>query len=827
MRPARIRGNFTEFFVYFPEGGFMRQDILYALRQLRRNPGFAAIALCVIALGIGANTAMFSVIDAVILKPLPYANPERLVMLWETRPDQGFGNNVVSGANYLEWRARAKSFDAMSAMVVRSVTLTGAAEPEEIRVQMVAEDFFPMLGISMSRGRIFVPEECKPGAPATVILSDGLWRRKFSADPSIVGKTIRLNGNAATIVGVAPPQILTVGDRPPDLWLALGIRGFGPTGARASGRNYSVLARLRPGVAVERADLEMRAIARQLEQEYTQANAHWSAKAVPLASEVYGKVQTPLLVLMGAVAFILLIACTNVANLLLARAAARQREMAIRASLGAARGRLARQMLIESATLALAGSILGVTLAYGLIQALKAFGPADVRRLDHAAVNGSVLLFTAGVTLLTGLGLGLAPALLAAGRALRASLGEGGRGSSSGTHANRLRDAFTIAQVTFALMLLVGAGLLLRSFVRLIDVEPGFRTDHVFTMNLSLPGTRYRDSKDVQFIAELVRRMRALPGVINASAITFLPFKGYGSATYYWRSDRPRPAPGQEAVTDVRMVQPQYFETMNVPLRQGRTFEDGDNDAKAPLRFVINEALARQMFPGENPIGKQLVVLMKNENPPGEIIGVVGDLKHVSLAERIRPTVYYAQAQLSFGWATVVAYTSVPPLSLSRAASDVVHQMDPELPVSEVGTMQRWVDESLTRTKFQTALLTVFAGLALVLAVLGIYGVMSYGVAQRTKEIGVRVALGAQKGQLARMILSRALTLTLAGLALGLTGAVILGRYLKTLLFEIKPADPVTLAAVAALLLAVALAAALIPAARATRVDPMVVLRYE
>ncbi|HWB98661.1 MAG TPA: ABC transporter permease, partial [Bryobacteraceae bacterium] len=635
------------------------------------------------------------------------------------------------------------------------------------------------------------------------------------------------NVRAVTVAGIAPPHLLTIGDRPPDLWLALAVRGVNANGTRASGRNFAVLARLKPGVTVERADLEMRTIAGQLEREYREYNANWSAQAEPLAAEIYGKVQKPLFLVLGAVALILLIACTNVANLLLARATGREREIAIRASLGAGRMRLARQMLIESLTLAAAGGVLGLVLAYGLVEMLKLFGPPDLQRLNRAHLDAGVLSFTAAITLLTGLALGFAPAVLAVRRGLGTALREGGRGASASKYANHLRDAFTVAQITLTLMLLIGAGLLIRSLWRLTAVKPGFRTDHVLTLNLSLPGARYRGQKDVRFFSELSQRVRTLPGVLNASVITFLPFQGIGSATYFWRADRPKPAPGQEPVTDVRMVQPQYFETMNVPLRRGRTFEAGDNNEKAPLRFVINEALARQLFPNEDPLGRRLVVLMKNENPPGEIIGVVGDIRHGSLSDKMRPMVYYPQAHLSFGFGTVVVHTNVDPLSMPRAVTAAVHQLDPELPVSELGTMQRWVDQSLSRARFQTTLLALFAGLALVLAALGIYGVMSYGVAQRRHEIGVRMALGAQRAAVARLVLGRALRLTVAGLALGLAGAVALGRYLETLLFEISPLDAGTLATVTAILLACAIAAALVPTQRATRVDPMEVLRYE
>ena len=805
----------------------MFQDVMYALRQLRGDPGFSLIAICVIALGIGANTAIFSVIDAVILKPLPYASADRLVMLWETRLDLGASHNVVSAADYVDWRARSASFDAMSALLFRTQSLTGAGEPEEVGAQFVGEDFFPMLGIGMAQGRSFTVDECRPGAPVTAILSDALWRRKFSSDPSIIGKTIRLSADAATVIGVAPPGILTLGDRSPDLWASLRISGVNPNGTCASGRNFSVLARLKPGVSVAQADTEIRAIAKKIEQEEPQFNARWGAIAEPLSTEIFGKMKTPLFVLLAAVALIQLIACANVANLLLTRAAGRQREIAVRASLGAGNGRLARQMLTESLTLAAAGGIVGVALAYGMVGALKRFGPPDVRRLDGAALDGGVLLVTVGATIITGLLLGLAPAMLAARQTLAGSLREGGRGTSAGLRTNRLRDAFTVAQIALALMMLVGAGLLLRSFARLTAVEPGFRTDHVLTMNLTLPGARYRDQMGVQFFAELDQRIRTLPGVVNSSVITFLPFKGSGSATYFWRAEKPKPAPGQEPVTDVRMVQPRYFETMNIPLRQGRAFGDEDNDANAPLRFVINETMARRFFPNENPIGKSLLVLMKRDNTPGEIVGVVGDIKHGSLTDKLQPMVYYPQAHLSFGFGTVVVQTRVEPLSLARVVVDTVHQIDSELPVSEVGTMQRWVDESLTRTKFQTGLLAVFAALALSLAALGTYGVISYGVAQQTHEIGVRVALGAQRGQVAWMIFARALALTLTGLTLGLAGAFALGRYLETLLFEIKPTDLATMASVTLVLLGVALLAATLPALRATRIDPMVALRYE
>jgi putative ABC transport system permease protein len=806
----------------------MLSDFRQAFRLLVRNPSFAVIPVAAIALGIGANTALFSVVRAVILEPLPFPEPERLAMVWETRPDRGASNNVVSNANYMEWRARNKVFAAMSPVFSGNSTfIATAAEPEQIRIQVVGEEFFPMLGATMQLGRNFTSDDCKPGAPVMVILSDQLWRTRLAADRSIIGRTVRLGNEAATVVGVTPPGLMTIGDREPLLWRNARVAATYPDGRRASGRNMAVLARLKPGISLEQADRHMVGVARQLEQEFPEANAKWSARVSGLADEFSGKVRKPLWVMLGAVACVLLIACANVANLLLARAAGRGRELAVRMSLGATRGVLIRQLLAESLTLAAVGGAVGIAFGWWLLRVLKAAGPVDLRRLDRASLDTQVLAFTFGLTIFTGFVLGLAPAITATRRALSAAMRDGARGSTTGSRTNRLREAFTVAEVALSLILLASAGLLLKSFARLTSVDPGFRTDRVLTANIALPGDRYRDEKGPRFFAELNRRVRTLPGVVNAGNITFLPFKGMGSGTYYWRDDKPRPAPGQEPVTDVRMIQPGYFETMNIPVKRGRTFTDADLDPKAPLRFVINESLAKAMFPGEDPIGRRIVVLMQSENPPGEIVGVTGDVRHMGLDAPVRPAVYYPQSHLFFNFGTVIVQTRSDPLSLARPLTNLVHQLDPELPVAEVGTMQRWIDESVARPRFQSGLLASFAALALVLAVIGIYGVMSYGVAQRTHEIGVRMALGAQKSDVARMILGRGALLAVFGLMLGTGGSLALGQYLESLLFEVKPSDPATLTAVAGLLLAVALLASYIPALRAARVDPLTSLRYE
>ncbi|MBI2686767.1 MAG: ABC transporter permease [Acidobacteria bacterium] len=805
----------------------MPRDFQYALRILGRSPAFTLLSVAAIALGIGANTALFSIVRAVILQPLPFSEPERLVMVWETRPDLGSRSNVVSNANYLDWKARNQVFDAMSPMFNGTASLNVTGEPEEIRTLMVGEEFFPMLGASMQLGRGFAAEECKPGAPLTAILSDSLWRAKFGADRGVIGRTIRLGADAVTVIGVAPPDLLAISFRNPVLWRNARLSGTNANGSRSSGRNMAVLARLKRGITPEQADGHMVGLAKQLERDYPQFNAKWSARVVPLTEEMTGLVRTPLFFLLGAVGCVLLIACSNVANLLLIRAAGRMRELAVRMSLGATRGALIRQLLAESLTLAALGAAVGIPLGWWLLEVLKIYGPQDIRRLDRSTLDAGVLGFTVALTLLTGLLVGLAPALSATRQTLGIAMRDGARGATASWRTNLLRDGFTVVEVALSLILLVGAGLLLKSFAKLTAVEPGFRSDRVLTANISLPGDRYRDQKGVQFFTELGRRARAIPGVVNASNITFLPFKGPGSGTYFWRDDHPKPAPGQEPVTDVRMIQPGYFETMNIPLRRGRTFTGADNDAKAPLRFVVNDTMARTMFPGEEPIGRRLIVQMKAENLPGEIIGVTGDVKHGGLDSKARPMVYYPQAQLFFNFGTVVLQTESDPLQLAKPLANLIHEMDPELAIAEVAAMQRWIDDSVARPRFQTRLLAAFAGLALVLAIIGIYGVVSYGVAQRTHEIGVRMALGAQRGDVARMVLGRGARLAAAGLLIGIAGALALGRFLETQLYEVKATDPLTLTMMAALLLIVALGASYFPARRAARVDPMHCLRYE
>jgi len=797
----------------------MRQDLSLALRQIRRNPGFSLIAIAALALGLGVNAAIFSVVYSVVLKPLPYPEPHRLVALSEGR--RGSPGNVGSPANYLDWVSRQMSFDLMTPWSTYTANLTGVDEPEVLRGQNVGASYFAMLGGQPVLGRGFTEAETKPDARPVTVLSDRLWRRKFSADPAALGRAIRLGGTLTTIVGVAPPGFLALGGRQPDLWTPARLRRADSQGRRNWGRDLNSYARLKPGVTVEQADAEMRRIGDQLAREHPEFNANWTAYAEPLADTFHGKVRQALWILLGAVGCVLLIACANVASLLLTRVAARRRELSIRASLGATRPRLIRQLLVESLTLTAAGTAAGLALAVWLLEAIRVWGPADVRRLDTAALEWPVLGAMLATALLTGVLLGIAPALSASRAAVQT------RGSTHDTHATRVRDILSIAEIAIAVTVVCGAGLLVNSFIRLTSTNPGFETRSILTMDLSLFPADYPDEqRAVRFYDELTGKIRALPGVEASSFIAFMPMRGGGAGTYYWRADRSQPKRGTELVADVRIVQRNYFETLRIPLTRGRMLDARDMRPDAPRAYIVSEALAREMFPNEDPLGKSLIVRMDDEKP-GEIVGVVADIRHQNLEKVERATVYYPHAQLPMRWGSLVIRTAVPPETIVEPVRSIVREMDPKLPIAELATMQHWVNQTLARPRFQTLLLAAFGALALGLAVLGIYGVMSYAVAQRTREIGIRMALGARLADVYRIVLSRGFALTVIGLAIGLAGAFALSRTLETMLYEVRPHDPATFAAVACGVLATALAACLIPARRAARVDPAIALRAE
>ena len=800
------------------------QDLRYALRVLWKSPGFTVVATIALALGIGANTAIFSVVNAVLIRPLAYHEPDRLVVVWEWNKNKGNQRNVVSPGNFLDWQAQNTVFDQMAAIRNAGATLTGVGEPEELRGQAVSWNLFPMLGVSAVQGRTFLAQEDLPRAPAVALLSHRLWQRRFGSDPAIAGRAITLSGNSVTVVGVMPPgfQFLNASA---DYWVPFQIeksRDYRAT----SGRYMMAAARLKPGVSLERARGEMRSIAARLENEHAQFNKGWSANVVALEEQIAGDVRRPLYILLIAVALVLLIACANIANLLLARASGRRTEIAVRVSLGAGHWQVVRQLLTENLLLGALGGGVGLLLAVWGLDALLALAPKSIPRLDEVRIDGRVLGFTVALTFLTSLVFGLTPALLSVRTSLVNSLKAGGRSAGMSSAARRVADALVIVEVALSLFLLIGAGLLIRSFSALTAVDAGFQPDHLLTARVLLPGTRYPVPRRIAFFQQALARFEALPGVRSASAINFLPFGGDGSATKFDVQGRPPARPGEYLTADVRVVEPNYFRTLGIPIVRGRDFAARDS-AEAPRVFLISQALARKYFPQEDPIGKRISVAMDDTNPFGEIVGIVGDIRDSALEREPTPTVYYPHPHLVYPFMTFVVRTAMDPAAAAGGITGVIRALDPNQPVAEVRLMDDVIANSLARRRFNMLLLAVFAGLALVLAAVGIYGVMSYAVTQRTQEIGVRMAIGAQQRDVLRMILRHALAIAAVGLALGVAGALLLTKAMAGLLYAVKPADPVTFAIVPGLLLAVAAAAAWLPARRAARVDPLVALRHE
>lgn len=804
--------------------GTLGQDLRYTVRLLMRAPGFAAVAVCALALGIGANTAIFTVVNSVLLRPLGFHDPDRLVMVWENSRQHNQPRNVISPGNYRDWREQSGVFERMSLILDGTANLTGTGEPEEIRMQMVEPEFFPLLGAQAAYGRVFTQDDAEIRDFRVVILSHSLWLRKFGGDPGVVGRSINLDGRPQTIVGVMPASLPFVG-RKTDVWTAMKLDP-GRDYRKRAGRYARCLARLKPGVTLEQAQTEMTGIASRLELTYPEFDKNWGVTVLSLRDQIVGGVQTSLLIFQGAVGFVLLIACANVANLLLARATSRRREIAIRLSLGANRVRVIRQLLTESVLLAVAGGAIGLVLARWGITALQAAGPRNLPRLDEVTLDWRAFAFTAAISLFTGILFGLAPALTGGRGRLHEAL-RAGSGTTASGRILSLRSAFVALQVALALVLLAGAGLLVRSFVNLQSVDPGFQPHNVLTAGVSLPYAGYTDAAQrVAFFREAVARLQQLPGVKAASAITFLPFSGPAAATGFNVVGRPQPKPGEVPVTEVRIVHPDYFRTMGIPLRRGRIFNMDEYRAGTPRAFVVSETLARKEFPNEDPLGRQLVVSMGDQTP-GVIVGVVGDIKYNTLDGEVRPMVYYSHPQLPMSFMTLVVRTEGEPMGMANAVQRVVHQMNPLQPISDVESMDDLIARSVAQPRFQMALLTVFAAAALLLAAVGIYGVMSYSVSQRTAEIGVRMALGADAGDVMGMVLGQGIAVAGVGLAVGLAASLWLTRLLKSLLFEVVPTDAATYVAVAFAMGLVAVLACYLPARRAMRVDPLVALRWE
>ena len=802
-------------------------DVRYAVRGFLKSPGFTAVAIIALALGIGANTAIFSVVNAVLLRQLPYRNPERLVVVWEHFREGPNAHNVTSPENFLDWQAQAQSFEGVAAFFDTPVNMTGAGEPLEVPAQAASSNLFTVLGADAFMGRTFLPEDGEPGHDPVVVVSYGFWQRQFGGARDVLGKTVALNGRQATVVGVMPADFKwfikenSRGGKPAEMWIPTKF----PV---APGRFLQAVARLKPGVTLAQAQAEMSTIAGRLEQMRPDRNAGSSVVLVPARTQLAGELKTPLMILFGAVAFVLLIACANVANLMLARAAARSKEIAIRAALGAGRWRVVRQLLTESLLLALAGGAAGGLLALWGVDALVALSPPNLISAGEVSVSLSVLAFTFGVSLVTGVVFGLLPALEAARFDANEALKETGRGTTGSPRARRARAALVVSEIALALVLLVGAGLMLRSFARLGAVDPGFDPQNLLTMRVQLPARKYReDAQVLAFFRQATERLAALPGVRSVSVVSYLPFyTGLGARTSFSIEGRPPAVPGSEPSTDVRVADENYFRTLGIPLRAGRTFTP--QEAVADRRtIIVNETLARKYFPGEDPLGKRITVPMSDKPEPHEIVGVVGDVKYDKLNGEPYPMVYWTHPQLPYEVMSLVVRTQGDPLALAEPARRAIQSIDKDQPVADLRTMESWVGESVARTRFGTLLLTVFAALALTLAAVGIYGVMAYTVTQRTHEIGIRMALGALTSDVLRLVVWQGLALTLAGVCLGLAGAVALTRVMSGLLYGVTATDPVTFAAVALLLVGVALLACYIPARRATKVDPMVALRYE
>jgi len=811
------------------------RDFRHSLRILQRSPGFTAVAVLTLALGIGANTALFSVIDSVLLHPLPYQNPDSLVMVWETNSQHPNPHNTVSPPNFLDWQTRNTVFSSMAYIFDERDNLTGNGDPEEVVVQDISANFFSVLGVAPILGPGFTPENGQPGHDNVVILTYGLWKERFAGDSGIIGKSILLNGHPQTVVGIAPQNFQwfikdgSLTGAKPQMWSPFVFpQSFHDH--KQMGRFMTAAARLRPGVTPSQAQSEMNAIAAQLEREYPDFDGHWGINVIPLRQQISGDLRPALLVLFGAVAFVLLIACANVSSLLLARAAAREREMAVRTAIGASRWRIARQLLMESLLLSLIGGGLGVALAVWGTNALLAASPKNLLDLNSVALNLRVLTFAVAATLLAGLLFGFLPSYLSAHSRISETLKTGGRGSSANRRAFA-RNTFVVAQLALALVLLTGSGLLIRSFVRLIAVEPGFDTTHLLTFKVSLPRSKYgTDPLRLAFFQQFLARISAVPGVRSATTESFPPLTGLGAATAVHLLSQPSLSVSNLPVAGVRVVGPDYFATMGIPLRAGRLFS-AQELAQEKHVTIVNQYFVDKYLHGESPLGQKAAIYMKslseNEIQPSEIIGVVGNVHEMGLDAVPEPAVYWPHPELVMSAMTVLVRTSSDPLALVSAARGELQKLDPELPMAAVATMDQLLADSLSRSRFTMLLLGIFAAVALLLAAVGIYGLIAYSVTQRTQELGIRIALGAQRRDVLRLVLAQGTRLTLLGLALGVLAALALSRLLATLLFGVTATDPLTFAGVAALLAFVALLACFLPARRATRVDPLVALRYE
>jgi predicted permease len=802
----------------------IRQDFVYALKRLRSAPGFTLVAVATLALGIGATGALFSVVNGVLLRPLPYPEPEGLVRVAAVY--EGRRVAVMSPLNFLDTAAAARSFEHLAAFDQGGYTLTGRGEPVRLDGAEVSAPFFELLRVPPFLGRGFRAEENEPSRSKVVVLGHGLWRERFGGDPAVVGKDVTIDGEPRTVMGVAP-----AGFSFPDesqLWLPLAYDEVFRVKSRGAWY-LNVIGRLRPGVALPVARAELETIATRLEREHPDQNEKLGMTAVGLQDDMVGGVRLALLVLLGAVGFVLLIACVNVANLLLARLSARETELAVRTAIGAGRWRLARQLLTEALVLGLAGGAAGLMVAVWGTRLLLELQPGDLPRAAEVGVDWSVAGFAAGVSILASLLFGSVPALRASRRDPGDALREAGRGLHGGQ--GRLGPGLVVAEVALAVTLLVGAGLLIRSFVQLRRVDPGFQTASALTFRISLPESSYsEEARRSAFYQDLVERLSALPGVRAAGATAGLPLSGVRFNLSFEVEGRPKLSPAQQPSMEIRVVSPEYFEAIGMPVLAGRGFTPQDVDGAPPV-MVLSRSAVRRFFPGEDALGKSITLGWRRPagrpNAGGTVVGIVGDVKDRGLAEEHPPEAYLAHAQLPLLNMDLVLRAATDPMASAAAAIKTVHGLDPELPVTRVRTLEQIVSRSIATPRFYAQLLAFFAASALLLAALGVFGVLSYAVSRRSREIGVRVALGARPGDVLRMVLGQALRLAALGLLLGAVAAAALSRALVSLLFELSPTDPATFAAVALVLAGAALLAATLPARRAARLDPLQALRSE
>jgi predicted permease len=817
------------------------EDIRFALRSLAKNPGFALAAVLSLAIGIGADTSIFSVANALLFRPLPYANPDRLVILWNRSPGLNITQDWFSTAQYLDIETSHRGFEQVAIAIGGNYNLTGQGDPERVGVVRVSSNFLPMFGARPALGRLLASDEDSPGRPPTAVLTDGMWARHFGRDPQMVGKSIVINGQTYQVVGVLPQRFslshevlpLLYGTEQAEIFLPLPLA---PTASQVrTHEDYNIIGKLKPGVSLREAQAEMDTITARLRRDFPEnypPNGGLTFSIVPLHEQVVGSVRRSLWVLLGSVGFVLLIACANVANLMLSRAVARQQEIAVRTALGASRWHIVRQLLTESLLLSLCGGVLGIFVCFFSVRWIHILEVKSIPRLEDVGIDGRVLLFTLLLSISCGILFGLAPALRVSRLDLNSTLKDTSRGSV-GTSAvwgrgNNLRRLLVMSELALSVVLLIGAGLLIRSFARLQDVSPGFNPRGLLTFDLTMTGRKYNDKQNVlNTYLQLWERLEHSPGAISAGGVTSLPL----SQAFAWTPitvEGRTPLPGEKFLNaDERIVGGHYFEAMGIPLRHGRFFNEQDNTTK-PIAVIVDEFMADQVWPGQDPIGKRIhIVELQSKDPWQTVVGVVGRVKQDSLDSDPRIAFYLTQTQFPTRAMTVTLRGRTDPAAMLSAAKNELRNLDPDLPFYFVRTMEQRVDESLARRRFSMLLLVVFASVALVLATVGIYGVMAYLVNQGTRELGIRIALGASRGNILNLVVRQGAMLAFSGVAIGLAAAFLLTRLMRSLLFGVEATDPITFAGISVLLAMITLLASYIPAQRAARIEPLISLRCD